>query len=398
MRILVASGQWFPDFKGGSARVVTDTAQRLAERGNAVTVLAPRVRGEVREQRSGNVTLQRVLARNPLPNTFTDVFQARRHARRARAARFEVLLGHQSTTTTGLWAAQLGIPLVRVFHASAALELRFSRSRLKWGPRRIATYGLIPALTAWETLSLSQASRIVVLSDFSRSILLKMHPEHEWKVRKAPGGVDVGSFSPGDGQVAARERLGISNDIPLLLTVRRLEPRMGIAELIQAVQLIDDPRDVQLVVVGDGSLRKELEALTVRLGLATHVRFTGRVPDAELKDWYRAADLFVLPTIAYEGFGMVTAEALSTGTPVVGTPVGATPELLRPLDGRLVTESTHPEALSATISKAFSLTGPAFRDRCRAYACARLDWDVTIETWQQVLLEAASVSPTPTTE
>ena len=393
MRLLVASGQWFPDFKGGSARVVTDTARRLADRGHDVTILAPRVGGEPEEQREGTLVLRRVLARNPLPNTFTDVFETRRHARRARPAEFDVLLGHQSTTTSGLWAAKLNAPLVRVFHAAAALELRFARPRLGWGLQRLATYGLVPTLAAWETLALRRSDRILVLSEFSRSILQELEPGVMPNVRQVSGGVDGAYFSPGDGQGSAREVLGVVPDVRLLVTVRRLESRMGLSELLHAVELVRDP-DLVLSVVGDGSLRGELEALATKLGLGSRVRFTGRVPDAELREWYRAADLFVLPTVAYEGFGMVTAEALATGLPVVGTPVGATPELLGPLDNRLLAESTEPDALAASISDALSFSDRSYRRRCREYALARFDWDVAIESWQEALLEVVGAPST----
>jgi glycosyltransferase involved in cell wall biosynthesis len=104
------------------------------------------------------------------------------------------------------------------------------------------------------------------------------------------------------------------------------------------------------------------------------VRFVGRVAEDELLDWYRAADLFVLPTVAYEGFGMVTVKALASGTPVVGTPAGATPELLEPLDQRLVARGSDPDSLAAAIREALAFIGDDFRTRCREYPLARFDW------------------------
>ncbi len=84
-------------------------------------------------------------------------------------------------------------------------------------------------------------------------------------------------------------------------------------------------------------LRPEVEAEVARLGLGDAVTLTGRIDDNALVRHYQAADLFALPTQAYEGFGMVTLEALACGTPVVGTPVGATPEIpVAPLDPALV--------------------------------------------------------------
>ncbi|MDQ3879967.1 MAG: glycosyltransferase family 4 protein, partial [Chloroflexota bacterium] len=123
MRVLVATAQWFPDFAGGSARVVSETARQLASRGHAVTVLAPRTANAPAEELEGNLRLLRVLLRSALPITFTDVTEVARYARRFGRQAFDVMLGHQCTTAVGLWAARLDTPLVRVFHASASLEL-----------------------------------------------------------------------------------------------------------------------------------------------------------------------------------------------------------------------------------------------------------------------------------
>jgi glycosyltransferase involved in cell wall biosynthesis len=114
----------------------------------------------------------------------------------------------------------------------------------------------------------------------------------------------------------------------------------------------------------------------------------GRVAEAELLDWYRTADLFVLPTVAYEGFGMVTVEALASGTPAVGTPVGATPELLEPLDQRLVARGSDADSLAAAIRQALAFIDADFRTRCREYALARFDWNRVTRVWEDALTEA----------
>jgi glycosyltransferase involved in cell wall biosynthesis len=114
----------------------------------------------------------------------------------------------------------------------------------------------------------------------------------------------------------------------------------------------------------------------------------GRVSEDELRDWYRAADLFVLPTVAYEGFGMVTLEALASGTPVVGTKAGATPELLEPLEPRLVAEGSDPESLALAIGEALTFSDDDLRRRSREYAVARFDWERVTRVWEEALVEA----------
>jgi glycosyltransferase involved in cell wall biosynthesis len=100
---------------------------------------------------------------------------------------------------------------------------------------------------------------------------------------------------------------------------------MGLEILLRAFRLLArEVPDLHLAIGGSGPLEGMLRALRGSLGLSDRVRFLGYVPEAALPGLYAAADLFVLPTEQLEGFGLVTVEALACGTPVVGTPVGAT--------------------------------------------------------------------------
>jgi glycosyltransferase involved in cell wall biosynthesis len=383
MRMLVATDQWWPELLGGVARVAGETAGRLAAGGHEVTVLAPVARTLASEP-NGNPAVHRVLPRGRLPQTIGDVFGTARGARRI-GGDFDLLVAHQVTTAAGLASVFPNVPLALVFHASAVRELRFLRSRLPRGTSRLATYALEPVLVALERRAIKHASAILALSRFSHDILAEDHPSCSQHVRPVSGGVDVDRFSPGDGQAAARNRLGLAGDEPLLLTVRRLESRMGVENLLAAVARIRESVPARLAVAGAGPLLEQLQRLTADLRLGDAVRFLGRVPDDELVDWYRAADVFVLPTVAYEGFGMVTPEALATGTPVVGTPVGATPELLEPLDPRLVAAGTAPDHLAEAVIGVLDRMGPELRQRCRDYACERFAWSAVMADWEAAL-------------
>lgn len=164
---------------------------------------------------------------------------------------------------------------------------------------------------------------------------------------------------------------------------------MGLEELLQATRTVAGGRPLRLAVAGTGVLDAPLRRLADELGLSACVSFLGRVADDQLPDWYCAADLVVMPTVAYEGFGLVTAEALACGTPVVGTTVGATPELLGPLEPRLLSPAADPEVLAATIEGALDLVDPELRKRCREHAVAHLSWDAAIAAWERALEEAA---------
>jgi glycosyltransferase involved in cell wall biosynthesis len=381
MRVLVASGTWDPE-RNGVARVSTEVGRRLAARGHDVTAIVPQVASLTRTEQEGSLTVHRVIERRRLPLTLTDVLET---ARRSRSiGPFDVMLAHGASTAVGLARAGLPAPLVLVYHASYPRELRFMRPRLRWGRERLVAYVNEPIAIVLERAAVRHCKRIFVLSDYSRSLLAADHPHQSQKIVSVSGGVDTSSFYPADGKHAARDRLGLDLDRRLLVTVRRAEPRMGIEQLLRALPIVSGEQ-VELAVVGGGLLTDDLLRLSYSLGLNGQVRFVGRVSEDELRDWYRAADLFVLPTVAYEGFGMVTLEALASGTPVVGTTAGATPQLLEPLDRRLVARGSNPESLAAAIGDALAFGDDAFRTRCREYALTRFDWDRITRIWEEEL-------------
>jgi glycosyltransferase involved in cell wall biosynthesis len=381
MRVLVASGTWYPE-RNGVARVATEVALRLADRGHYVTALVPRVPNLPEQQNEGSVTVNRMIERGILPLTITDLLETTRHSRRL--GPFDVLLAHGSAVTVGLSRARLPAPIIMVYHASVPRELRFMRPRLPWGRERFVAYLNQPITVMVDRVAVRRCAQILILSDYSRSLLAADYPDQSGKIRGVSGGVDTKAFCPADGMLAARARLGVDPSRRLLVTVRRAEPRMGIEQLLRAVRMFA-AEEINLAIVGGGLLTNELHGLTSELGIEGRVRFVGRVAEDALHDWYRAADLFVLPTVAYEGFGMVTAEALASGTPVVGTPAGATPELLEPLDPRLVARGSDPDSLAVAIREALNFIDDDFRAACRRYALARFDWDQVTGAWEEAL-------------
>jgi glycosyltransferase involved in cell wall biosynthesis len=171
------------------------------------------------------------------------------------------------------------------------------------------------------------------------------------RIVKIPGGVDTERFVPASDKAGLRRELGLPQDRQILFSVRRLAPRMGLDRLIQAMpEIRAHCPDACLVIGGKGPEEARLRQLIQTLNLEPHVRLLGFIPTDKLAAHYQAADLFVLPTLALEGFGLVTAEALACGLPVIGTPVGATPEILTPLDPRLVASNTEPHGLAEAVT------------------------------------------------
>jgi glycosyltransferase involved in cell wall biosynthesis len=150
---------------------------------------------------------------------------------------------------------------------------------------------------------------------------------------------------------------------------------MGIDNLLQALVDLKKDRRFFCVIGGSGPLRSFLEGRAALLGVDDVVRFSGHIPEEELPLYYQAADLFVLPTLAHEGFGLVTVEALACGTPVLATPVGASPEILAPLDPRLLADDSSAGSLTKALTQALTLARTdELRRRCRSHVEDNYSW------------------------
>jgi glycosyltransferase involved in cell wall biosynthesis len=173
------------------------------------------------------------------------------------------------------------------------------------------------------------------------------------KVRLIYNGVDATVFRPGP-KGEARGRLGITGTTPLLVFVGNLFPVKGIDVLVAALaRLHADGGLARLTVIGQGPLRPALERQVAELGMSDRVTFLGPLPQAALADWYRAADLFVLPSHS-EGVPNVLLESMACHTPYVATNVGGVPEIHAPEVGRLV-PSNDPAALADAIAGELSV-------------------------------------------
>lgn len=257
-----------------------------------------------------------------------------------------------------------GLPLVVHFHGPWAQEGRVEGES--------ATRAWVKDLL--ERSVYSRGDRFVVLSDAFREELCTQFRVPVDRVRVVPGGVDTTRFDTGMTIAKARERLGWPQGRPIVLAVRRLARRMGLEGLIDAVDVVRERvPDILLLIAGRGALADELQARIRAAGLGQHVRLLGFVAEGDLAVTYRAANLTVVPTVALEGFGLVTVESLAAGTPVLVTPNGGLPEVVRGLSPDLVLPST--EAMAEGLVGALRGGVPLpSSEECQGYARSRFDW------------------------
>ena len=115
-------------------------------------------------------------------------------------------------------------------------------------------------------------------------------------------------------------------------------------------------------------------------GLIDDVKMAGFIVADQLPKYYSAADFFIMPTRQLEGFGLVTVESMACGTPVLGTPVGGTKEILSNFNSQLLFQGTSPEAMAKGIESAIdnylkvANRYEQLRLQCREYALRYYSW------------------------
>lgn len=346
---------------GGAERVLREQALWLAQRGHQVSLVVRAPLEDARAQVAvGPVTEHRygVVRGNQGAFVLSSFFRSVRAFDLARSqAVLDIVLVHQSMAGLGpiLMRRASASGWVYVCHSLAheeylsrssepsALLSRVSRS---WGAK----------LRRWcERLVMRRCARVIVLSEFMKERVMTLHDIEESRIRIVPGGADPAIFRPAGDRTEVRRRLGIPADRLVLLAVRNLVARMGLDRLIQAMVTVGQAHpEILLLVGGSGPLRQELEQLIADLHLTDRVKLLGFIAEEELPDHYQAADLVLMPTHELEGFGLVTVEALACGTPVLGTPVGAIPEVLARLDKELLAAGSDPDSLALAITRILS--------------------------------------------
>ncbi len=358
MKILHLADATFADKPGGSRKYAQELAIRLAERGNPQVFLVPKENPNLLNEEIWNsLQVYRYDAANPLAKQ-----SALRKNMLALHARyhFDAVIVHFAYTAFAyhLLPTARRLPTLRMFQgpwdSEHAAEKGSGTFRLK------AAHAVMHQI---EKTSLQRSDRIIVLSKFMQQDAVQRFQIPVSKIRILPPGVDTERFVPGD-KTAARQKFGISEDSFVVLTVRRLARRMGIDLLIQAAAIArKSVPNLEVHIAGKGPIKEELAEKIVALGLQKCVKLIGFVPDEDLADRYRSADVFALPTVSLEGFGLVVLEALACNVPVIGTPVAAIPDVLRPFGEDLIMSDCTPEAIAEGIVGRYNLRNTPFNSR-----------------------------------
>jgi glycogen synthase len=376
IRSLQLGNVWFEERQGGLARVYYELFRHLPAAGisfRGLVVGSERISGDTGGKVSGFIPANRPLLQR--------LYACREAVRDVISnEKVDLVASHFALYTAPALDHIRRLPLVVHFHGPWAAEGDIEgtasiRSRIQ---------------NAMEGAVYGRATRFIVLSHAFARELVERYDVSADLVRVVPAGVDVGRFNCNDSRSAARGKLGWPTGRPTVLAVRRLVHRMGLEDLIEATrELVIKIPDVQVFIAGTGPLAKELQRLIDRHRLGNHVRLLGRLDDDLLPLAYRAADISIVPTVALEGFGMITLESLASGTPVLVTPVGGLPEVVTRLSPSLILDGTGSKAIARGLWRALrgDMNIPTAAE-CREYAVTSFRWSAIAAQTRQVYLEA----------
>ena len=374
---------------GGAERVLYEECTRLARRGHTVKVLTRKLpRHESDVESINGVEEHRYSFQEKLfpPILFTSIMSDCRKAFRSLEENFsfDIINFHQPFSALGVRYSIRSpkVPMVYTCH-SLSFEEYISRSSFPGNPVNSILHHLqVSARKSIEQAILKRSDSIVTLSEYTREKLQRTYGLAPSKVSVIPGGVDLERFKPCIDKSRIRTRINLPQDTFVLFTVRNLVPRMGLENLISAFEIVQNGRrDLLLVIGGEGPLETPLREQARRCGVADFVRLAGYIPDEDLPSYYQMANLFILPTSELEGFGLVTVEALASGLPVLGTPIGGTREILTKLGPNYLFDDSTPRSIANGILKAlngWATNQEVYREisqNCRKVAEQYYSWD-----------------------
>lgn len=348
MNILMLTDVFYPDTIGGAGRVAYHLGLELSRKGHEVHVVTRNIDGRLiqEQQLYPSFYIHRFLSpqKESMYQFLSEIKNSLSVVKRLyNKVKFDIACAHQSMIAIGpSFSRQFkNTPFIYYYHSPWHEEYLVKKGEANDGTNsrsRLIAY----FMRRIEKGILFKSSKVIVLSRYMRDNVLSLHGYPSDKIKIIPGGVSLDHFRlPVKNKIDVKQRVNFPIDKAIFLTVRNLVPRMGLENLIEAFSQSEILREKGILFIGGtGFLLNGLKEMVERFNLRNSISFLGHIPDEDLPERYQAADFFVLPTEKLEGFGLVILEAMACGIPVIGTPVGAIPELIELFDKKLLFKGT----------------------------------------------------------
>ena len=313
MKVALVSDWYYPKI-GGVASHMHNLAIKLKERGHEVAIVTNnRETGKERELAEKGIELIKI------PGVITPLLEINvsyglksSEELNGFLKDFDVIHSHHAFTPLALKATKAGKAMEKATFLTTH-SISFAHDSRLWEALGLT----IPLFTMY----LKYPHKIIAVSKAAKAFI-----EHftDIQISIVPNGVDDNRFMPATNKDDIKADFGIEGDV--ILYVSRMSYRKGPHVLLNAFSGIEE---ATLVMVGSGEMLPFLKMQAKFLGIEDRVIFLGYIEDSKLPEVFRMADIFVLPSVTSEAFGIVVLEAMASGVPVIATNVGGIPEIVK---------------------------------------------------------------------
>ena len=344
---------------GGMNIYVLESAQRMAAMGVSVDIFTRRTDASQPDivEISAGVRVRHIdcghgsLTKEQLPAHIAGL--SKEFLRILKTDNYDVIHSHYwiSGKVAMPAAKELGIPLVHTMHTMARVK-NLNLAEGETPEPMIRVQG--------ETQVVAAADALIANTDAEGASLVSLYDACPDIVHVVSPGVDLYTFTAGAGRSAARTEVGLPQDALVISFVGRIQPHKGpevliraTSELVKHSPLLRHKLIVNVIGGASGANTEEvdrLKELSSWLGIDDVVRFAPPVSRTDLPQWYRAADLVVVPSYS-ESFGLVALEAQACGTPVVATAVGGLRTAVADGISGVLVDGHDPKAWSSVIAR-----------------------------------------------
>ena len=360
MKILIISDGIFPFSMGGSHRSIFELASELTKMNHSVTCLIPETHHNQKMSIDGDDEIDKINFEVIKIKTYKSIFLriisffwVYKKVYSKIYNEFDLINIHFLPALFGASSIINKDKLIYSFHGPWSEELKetlfgklnFSNKILKFIFQKNLLYVISIILKKIEINALKNSNNFIINSNYMKNKLEVLLKNKNSQIFKIYHGINNQKFYPN------QKKIIDNNDKFKLLTIRRLESRMGLSELISAIQIIKESSkvNIELTIGGQGNEYFNLKKLIKKLNCDEQVKLLGYIPENKIRNIISSADLFILPSRKLEGFGLVILESMACGTPVLVSPFGGQKEIIEKFDKTLILENINPNTIAAKI-------------------------------------------------
>lgn len=325
-------------------------SRALSHLGHEVHVVTLDFPGAPYEEANGSLFIHRVAVDLAAPTfhtwvlLFNHFFEKRVGQLAKRYGQPDMIHVHDWLTVSGGVALKhlLRAPLVMTFHSTES-----SRSASSHSPESVMVEGL-------EWWGSYEAARVIAVSGWMKSEVMSHFRTPPQKVVEIPNAVDVTKFERSVDVEATRRKWRVRPGEKLITAAGRLTSQKGFDDLIRAYpEIRRSIPESRLLVMGEGYMRGELEALAETENVRGVTTFAGFVSDTDLVDAIKSSDVVAVPS-RFEPFGIIALEAMAAGVPVVVSRVGGLAEIVDDAVNGLEVEPNSPASIAGATVRLLS--------------------------------------------